>query len=56
MRGEKEETLLPKRGENGDQFWRRFSMVAKVENDRPRFVPLAIFVSNAFLWKFLALG
>jgi len=35
MRGEREETLLPKRGENGDQFWRRFSMVAKVENDRP---------------------
>jgi len=35
MRGEKEETILPKRGENGDQFWRRFSMVAKVENDRP---------------------
>jgi len=35
MRGEREETLLPKRGERGDQFWRRFSMVAKVENDRP---------------------
>lgn len=35
MRGEKEETLLPKRGECGDQFWRRFSMVAKVENNRP---------------------
>ena len=37
MRGEKEETLLPKRGEHGDQFWRRFSMVAKVENNKPRF-------------------
>lgn len=35
MRGDKEETLLPKRGEHGDQFWRRFSMVAKVENNRP---------------------
>jgi len=35
MRGEKEETLLPKRGERGDQFWRRFSMVAKVENNKP---------------------
>jgi len=35
MRGEKEETLLPKRGEHGDQFWRRFSMVAKVENNKP---------------------
>ncbi|KAF9651326.1 hypothetical protein BDM02DRAFT_3184587 [Thelephora ganbajun] len=35
MRGEREETLLPKRGEHGDQFWRRFSMVAKVENNKP---------------------
>ena len=39
IRGEREETLLPKRGEHGDQFWKRFSMVAKVENNRPRFVP-----------------
>ena len=38
IRGEREETLLPKRGEHGDQFWKRFSMVAKVENNRPRFV------------------
>lgn len=37
MRGEKEETLPPKRGGDGDQFWRRFSMVAKVENKSPRF-------------------
>ncbi|KAJ7625362.1 hypothetical protein DFH06DRAFT_1339704 [Mycena polygramma] len=30
MRGEGEETLIPRgRGEKGDQFWRRFSMVAK---------------------------
>jgi len=35
MRGEKEETLLPKRGERGDQFWKRFSMVAKVESNKP---------------------
>ncbi|KAF9778693.1 hypothetical protein BJ322DRAFT_1114033 [Thelephora terrestris] len=35
MRGEMEETLLPKRGAHGDQFWRRFSMVAKVENNKP---------------------
>jgi len=34
MRGGKEETLLPKRGERGDQFWRRFSMIAKVENNK----------------------
>lgn len=39
MRGEKEETLLPKRGQRGDQFWKRFSMVAKVESNRPRFMP-----------------
>jgi hypothetical protein len=43
MRGEKEETLLPKRGERGDQFWRRFSMVAKVENNKPRLVTLRPF-------------
>lgn len=29
MRGNSEETLLPGRGEKGDDFWRRFSMVAK---------------------------
>ena len=58
MRGEKEETLLPTRGERGDQFWRRFSMVAKVENNRPRFVPLAryFFDSNAFLHTISAPG
>lgn len=31
MRGEKEETMLPRRGERGDDFWRRFSMVVKDE-------------------------
>lgn len=31
MRGNKEETLLPRRGERGDDFWRRFSMVVKDE-------------------------
>ncbi|THG97035.1 hypothetical protein EW026_g4895 [Hermanssonia centrifuga] len=34
LRGEKEETLLPQRGEKGDDFWRRFSMVIKEENMR----------------------
>jgi hypothetical protein len=29
MRGDGEHTMLPKRGEAGDDFWRRFSMVAK---------------------------
>jgi len=32
LRGDKEETLLPKRGERGDDFWRRFSMVVKEDN------------------------
>lgn len=32
MRGNSEDVLLPKRGEAGDDFWRRFSMVAKEEH------------------------
>ncbi|KAF8157881.1 hypothetical protein B0H34DRAFT_797324 [Crassisporium funariophilum] len=35
MRGNSEETLLPGRGEKGDDFWRRFSIVAKEENKKP---------------------
>ncbi|KAH0832101.1 hypothetical protein J3R83DRAFT_13010 [Lanmaoa asiatica] len=31
IRGNSEDNLLPKRGEHGDNFWRRFSMVAKEE-------------------------
>jgi len=31
IRGNSEDNLLPKRGERGDDFWRRFSMVAKEE-------------------------
>jgi len=34
IRGNSEETLLPGRGEKGDDFWRRFSMVAKNGNER----------------------
>ena len=34
IRGDSEETLLPGRGEKGDDFWRRFSMVAKNGNER----------------------
>lgn len=37
LRGEKEETLLPKRGQQGDDFWRRFSMVAKEESKGQRY-------------------
>ena len=39
MRGDTEGTLLPSRGEKGDDFWRRFSMVVKVEKgQKERFV------------------
>ncbi|KAI6147160.1 hypothetical protein BKA82DRAFT_247637 [Pisolithus tinctorius] len=34
IRGNSEDNLLPKRGERGDHFWRRFSVVAK-EEKRP---------------------
>lgn len=36
IRGNSEDNLLPKRGERGDDFWRRFSMVAK-EEKKPRY-------------------
>lgn len=35
IRGNSEDNLLPKRGERGDHFWRRFSIVAKEER-KPR--------------------
>lgn len=35
MRGNSEEKLLPRRGEKGDDFWRRFSMVAREESRKP---------------------
>ncbi|KAI0304379.1 hypothetical protein B0F90DRAFT_1815717 [Multifurca ochricompacta] len=35
LRGNSEEKLLPRRGEKGDDFWRRFSMVAREENKVP---------------------
>lgn len=34
MRGNSEETMLPSRGEKGDDFWRRFSMVVKEETKK----------------------
>ncbi|KAH8104850.1 hypothetical protein BXZ70DRAFT_1005351 [Cristinia sonorae] len=36
LRGNQEETMLPKRGERGDDFWRRFSMVVKEESAKPK--------------------
>ncbi|KAF9523417.1 hypothetical protein CPB83DRAFT_690915 [Crepidotus variabilis] len=36
MRGNTEETLLPSRGQKGDDFWRRFSIVAKDPQFSPR--------------------
>lgn len=35
LRSDKEETLLPQRGERGDDFWRRFSVVVKQERMTP---------------------
>ena len=32
MRGDSEGTLIPRRGDKGDDFWRRFSMIAKEES------------------------
>jgi hypothetical protein len=36
LRGGSEEKLLPRRGEKGDDFWRRFSMVAREQNSKPK--------------------
>lgn len=36
MRGNSEDNLLPRRGDKGDDFWRRFSMVAKDETSGGR--------------------
>ena len=35
IRGNSEEKLIPRRGERGDDFWRRFSMVAREESRKP---------------------
>jgi len=35
LRGNSEEKLIPRRGEKGDDFWRRFSMVAREESRKP---------------------
>ncbi|KAI0317518.1 hypothetical protein OF83DRAFT_1121090 [Amylostereum chailletii] len=34
MRGDGEGALIPRRGDKGDDFWRRFSMIAKEESSR----------------------
>jgi len=48
MRGNAEDvSLLPQRGEKGDEFWKRFSMVAKIENAKPeRCVPIFVFEAS----------
>lgn len=51
MRGNSEEKLIPRRGEQGDDFWRRFSMVAKEENkkrhsQRLRWVTVDLFMMS----------
>lgn len=35
MRGDTEDTVIPRRGQRGDDFWRRFSMVAKEDMATP---------------------
>lgn len=35
MRGDSEDTVLPRRGNTGDDFWRRFSMVVKEDMATP---------------------
>ena len=35
MRGDGEDTVLPRRGNRGDDFWRRFSMVVKEDMAAP---------------------
>ncbi|KAL1741454.1 hypothetical protein HDZ31DRAFT_45431, partial [Schizophyllum fasciatum] len=34
MRGDKEDVLIPRRGQQGDDFWRRFSMVIKEDGKK----------------------
>lgn len=48
LRSNTEETLLPKRGEKGDDFWRRFSMVAKEENAKPHAQKLRYIAISGF--------
>lgn len=35
MRGNSEDALLPRRGDKGDDFWRRFSVIAKEDTKQP---------------------
>ena len=56
MRGKTEEMLLPKRGEKGDDFWRRFSMVVKEETSnryQKRFACFAILLHILFTSRFM---
>ncbi|KAG6815758.1 hypothetical protein H0H87_011595 [Tephrocybe sp. NHM501043] len=46
VRGGNEDTLLPSRGEKGDDFWRRFSMVAKEENRKAPSQKTSIWLSK----------
>ncbi|KAG6820627.1 hypothetical protein H0H93_014230 [Arthromyces matolae] len=46
VRGNNEDTLLRSPGEKGDDFWRRFSMVAKVENSKDSSQKTSLWLRN----------
>ncbi|KAG5649704.1 hypothetical protein H0H81_002431 [Sphagnurus paluster] len=46
IRGQAEEAIIPSRGEKGDDFWRRFSMVAKEENRKPATQKTSVWLSK----------
>jgi len=59
MRGAGEGTSIPVRGEKGDDFWRRFSMVVKEENAKPTRMKQSSWLKNTqgrtntmFRWVF----
>jgi hypothetical protein len=59
MRSESEDHLIPRRGDKGDDFWRRFSMVAKEEtsSERERYVQkILLFKNPLFNGGLVALG
>lgn len=59
MRGAGEGTSIPSRGEKGDDFWRRFSMVVKEENKKPSSLKTSLWLKTTqgrtksmFRWVF----
>ncbi|KAF5389191.1 hypothetical protein D9757_003412 [Collybiopsis confluens] len=59
MRGAGEGTSIPSRGEKGDDFWRRFSIVVKEENKKPSSLKTSLWLKTTqgrtksmFRWVF----